>query len=350
MGLVQHYPALSRPSTPVCSVCVANYNGIALLADCLDSVYTQRTVADIEVIVHDDASTDASISLLRERYPQVELLASQENVGFCVSNNRMVAHARGEFILLLNNDAVLMPGAIAALLEAARMGGVKDLLTLAQYDWQTGTLVDRGCRLDLFYNPVPQSEGSDGEIAMTIGACLWIRRDVWHTLGGFPVWMESIGEDLYLCCAARLRGSRVRVAAGSGYRHWQGKTFGGNRAGEGGLSSTLLRRRLSERNKTFAMFTCTPGMVVVPLLLAHLALLMVEGVLLSAIRHNARLFCDIYLAVPRELIAQRNTLYRVRHDNMAARCISTGEYFRAFTWLPRKLNLLVKYGWPRIRR
>jgi GT2 family glycosyltransferase len=350
MGLVQHYPAMNRPSMPVCSVCIANYNGMALLVDCLESVYAQHTVSDIEVIVHDDASADASVSLLRERYPQVELLASQENVGFCVSNNRMVAHARGEFVLLLNNDAMLMPGAIVALLQSARAGGAKDILTLTQYDWQTGTLVDRGCRLDPFYNPVPQREESNSETAMTIGACLWIRRDVWHLLGGFPVWMESIGEDLYLCCAARLRGSRVRVVAGSGYRHWQGKTFGGNRAGEDGLSSTLLRRRLSERNKTFAMFTCTPGMVIVPLLLTHLMLLMVEGILLSLIRRDTRLFRDIYLAVPRALITQRNTLYRVRHDNMAARRISTGEYFRAFAWLPRKLSLLVRYGWPRIRR
>lgn len=349
MGLVQNYPAMSRPSTPVCSVCIANYNGVALLADCLESVLSQKVAGDIEIIVHDDASTDDSISLLRERYPQVELLASQENVGFCVSNNRMVAHAKGEFVLLLNNDAMLMPGAIVALLEAARTGA-EDILTLAQYDWQTGKLVDRGCRLDPFYNPVPQSEGSDRELAMTIGACLWVRRDVWHTLGGFPDWMESIGEDLYLCCAARLRGSRVRIASGSSYRHWQGKTFGGNRAGKGGLSSTLLRRRLSERNKTFAMVTCTPGMVVVPLLLAHLVLLMVEGLLLSVLRHDARLFCDIYLAVPRALAAQRNMLCRVRRNNVAARRISSGEYFRAFTWLPRKLDLLIRYGWPRIRR
>lgn len=349
MGMVQHYPALNRPSAPVCSVCIANYNGVALLADCLESVLAQLGGFSIEIIVHDDASTDASVSLLRERYPQIELLASQENVGFCISNNRMVAHARGEFVLLLNNDAALMPDAIVTLLEAARTGDVRDILTLTQYDWQTGALVDRGCRLDPFYNPIPQEAGANNEIAMTIGACLWVRRDVWHALGGFPDWMESIGEDLYLCCAARLRGGRVRVATGSGYRHWQGRTFGGNRAGEGGLSSTLRRRQLSERNKTFAMFTCTPSMVVVPLLLIHLVLLTVEGVLLSMIRRDAGLFRDIYLAVPRALIANGNTLRRVRRDNMAARCISTGEYFRAFAWLPRKLTMLIMYGWPNVR-
>lgn len=350
MGMVQHYPALNRPTAPICSVCIANYNGVALLADCLESVYAQDVDADIEVIVHDDASTDASVSLLREHYPQIELLASRENAGFCVGNNRMVAHAKGEFILLLNNDAALMPGAIATLLAAARAGDTEDILTLPQYDWQTGALVDRGCRLDLFYNPVPQDEGSNNEIAMTIGACLWVRRDVWHALGGFPDWMESIGEDLYLCCAARLRGGRVSVAANSGYRHWQGKTFGGNRAGESGLSSTLRRRRLSERNKTFAMFTCTPGMVVIPLLLVHLVLLLVEGMLLSAIRRDAGLFRDIYLAVPRALIKHSDTLRRVRRDNMATRRISTGEYFRVFTCLPRKLTMLIRHGWPDIRR
>lgn len=349
MGLVQQYPALNRPQAPICSICIANYNGAEILADCLASVFNQNINGEIEVIVHDDASTDNSVSMLRKHYPQVELLVSAKNVGFCVGNNRMVSHARGEYILLLNNDAALMLGAIAALLETTRAGSDKDILTLTQYDWQTGVLVDRGCRLDLFYNPVPQSKESGDEIAMTIGACLWVRRDVWHILGGFPTWMESIGEDLYLCCVARLRGSRVRIAVGSGYRHWQGKTFGGNRPGEGGISSTLLRRRLSERNKTFAMFTCTPGMVVVPLLLIHLALLMIEGVLLSVVQRDARLFRDIYLVVPRAVVARRKTLCRVRRNNMAARRISSSEYFRAFTWLPRKLCMLLRYGWPRIR-
>src|SRR6185312_7740799 len=146
-----------------------------------------------------------SLALLQQRYPQVEILASKENVGFSIGNNRMVAHARGEYILLLNNDAALYPDALASLLNTAHCQTQPGIQTLPQYDWVSGDLVDRGCLLDPFYNPVPNLDPERRDVAMVIGACLFIPRKLWNSLGGFPEWLESIGEDLYLCCLARLR-------------------------------------------------------------------------------------------------------------------------------------------------
>ncbi|MGH8213193.1 MAG: glycosyltransferase family 2 protein, partial [Rhodanobacteraceae bacterium] len=97
--MVRNHPVLNRLAAPACSVCIANYNGAHMLAECIDSVLAQEGEVPLEIIVHDDASTDNSIELLRNRYPQVEILASNDNVGFCVGNNRMVAHARGEYVL-----------------------------------------------------------------------------------------------------------------------------------------------------------------------------------------------------------------------------------------------------------
>jgi GT2 family glycosyltransferase len=105
-----------RGKRTLCSICIANYNGEHVLADCLDSLFSQRGAPPFEVIVHDDASTDGSLQLLRESYPQVAVIESHVNVGFCISNNRMVERANGEYILLLNNDAALMPDALATLL------------------------------------------------------------------------------------------------------------------------------------------------------------------------------------------------------------------------------------------
>ena len=82
-----------------------------------------RTDAPVEILVHDDASRDGSVALLREKYPQVHVLASEQNVGFCVGNNRLVAAARGDYVLLLNNDAALAPDAVRRLLEAAQSIG-----------------------------------------------------------------------------------------------------------------------------------------------------------------------------------------------------------------------------------
>jgi GT2 family glycosyltransferase len=303
----------------------------------------------VDILVHDDASTDDSVDFLREHYPQVQIIASETNVGFCIGNNRMVAAAGTPFVLLLNNDAALMPGALSALLDVSSTTTEEVVLTLPQYDWQSGALVDRGCLLDPFYNPVPNEDISTDEVAMTIGACLWIRRAFWDEIGGFPAWMESIGEDLYLCCVARLRGAHVRALATSGYRHWQGKTFGGNRVTGNTLITTLKRRRLSERNKTFAMITCTPGIMVWPLLALHLALLMTEGVLLALLRRDWRIFDEIYLNVPRQLRVQWRPLMSHRARNMSLKKVGLGRYLSTFSPLPRKLSMLLRYGVPRVR-
>ncbi|MBS0486236.1 MAG: glycosyltransferase, partial [Proteobacteria bacterium] len=84
MEMVQHYPALNQAAAPVCSVCIANYNGAAILADCIDSVLQQQREISVEIIIHDDASTDDSVAFLRAHYPQVELFVSEVNVGFCI--------------------------------------------------------------------------------------------------------------------------------------------------------------------------------------------------------------------------------------------------------------------------
>ncbi|WP_052191152.1 glycosyltransferase [Luteibacter sp. 9133] len=337
-------------AAPDCAVCIANYNGRALLADCIDSILAQESAATVEIIVHDDASTDDSVVFLREHYPQVRVIVSETNVGFCVGNNRMAAATRASYLLLLNNDAALMPGALASLLTKARSTSDELVLTLPQYDWQSEALVDRGCMLDPSYNPIPNTAVGEREVAMTIGACLWIKRTFWNRLGGFPAWMESIGEDLYLCCAARLHGAHVIALNESGYRHWQGKTFGGNRVHENVLSSTVRRRRLSERNKTFTLVTCTPGIAVWPLLAVHLFALLVEGGVLAFVRRDSSVFRDIYLNVPIELRRNRKMLMSVRASNLALRHLGLIRYLQPFRPIPRKLIMLFRYGWPKLTR
>lgn len=350
MGMVQHHPAVNRPVAPVCSVCIANYNGTALLADCLNSVLAQQGSFSIEIIVHDDASTDDSLALLRDHYPQVEVLASEKNVGFCISNNRMAAHARGEYILLLNNDAALFPDALSTLVNAASGERPPGILTLPQYDWVHGGLVDRGCLLDPFYNPIPNLDPERTDVAMAIGACLWISRDLWNRLGGFPEWMESIGEDLYLCCLARSRGVQVHSTRSSGFRHRLGTSFGGARIEGNRLKSSMRRRRLSERNKTFVLFIFTPTPLMWALLVIHLIMVLLEGAILSAIRMDYRIFLEIYANVPKALWYQWDTLRSLRRQVREARSLSVRKYFRVFSPLPRKLSLLLRHGIPRIDR
>lgn len=345
--MVQHYPAVNRPLAPVCSVCIANYNGVGLLADCVDSVLAQQADFSIEIIVHDDASTDDSLALLRERYPQVDVLASAENVGFCVSNNRMVAHARGEYILLLNNDAALDSGALAALLHESKSQEVQGILTLPQYDWETNALVDRGCLLDPFCNPIPNLEPARSDVAYVIGACLWCSREMWCALGGFPEWMESLAEDLYICGVARLRGKPVRALSKSGYRHHQGASFGGNRAGNSGLRISIKRRRLSERNKTRALVILTPGLVMWPLLATHLFALALEGLALCAVQRDTTLWREIYMPAIATPFREASTLRVERRTQQSRRQIPLGRWFATTHWSLRKISLALRHGVPK---
>lgn len=348
MGLVQQHSALNRPLAPICSVCIANYNGAAILADCLASVFAQNVGADIEVIVHDDASTDGSISLLQEHYPQVELLASQENVGFCIGNNRMVSHARGEYILLLNNDAALCPGALEALIRGARASDHPGILTLPQYDWESGTLVDLGCLLDPFCNPIPNLNPEQDQVAYVIGACMFLPRAAWNELGGLPEWFGSIAEDMYLCSLARLRGLPVAALAASGYRHRQGATFGGNRV-ESGINTSIKRRRLSERNKTRVLMIFTPGLPMWPLLFLHIVALMLEGTALSMVRGDATLLRDVYGPAMMTPFREWAILRTRRREVQATRAISIPKWFSTVRWQLRKVVMLLRYGVPKVR-
>ena len=204
--MAQDAAAVTPAGEPVCSICIANYNGAAVIGPCLESIYNQDFHLPLEIIIHDDASTDTSVDFIRNRFPDVTLIVSESNVGYCVSNNRMVSRARGRYILLLNNDAVLHRDAVRTLYNHAERHPGPAILGLPQYDMQTGELIDRGSLFDPFLNPVPNLDPGRTDVGMVMGACLWIPKALWEELGGFPEWFGSLAEDLYLCCLARLRG------------------------------------------------------------------------------------------------------------------------------------------------
>ncbi len=334
---------------PRVSVCVANYNGMAVLDACLDSIRSQVGQVPLEILVHDDASTDGSAAHIRTHHPDVKLLESRRNVGFCVANNRMAEQARGEYLLLLNNDAALFPDALSVLLAEAQRLETPAILSLPQYDAASGSLVDIGCRFDPFLNPVPNHDPSRPEVGMVIGACLWIPKTLWRELGGFPEWFGSIAEDMYLCCRARLAGYPVLALGRSGYRHWQGSSFGGNRVADNRLATTFRRRALSERNKCFVMVLSFPAPWVYPALLLHLLLLALEGGILSLARGNRRFWNEIYAPCFDALREERGRLRALRTEIQCSRRIGAARFFSAFSFFPHKLRMLLRHGLPQVR-
>jgi len=89
--------------SPRVSIIIVNWNGLAYLPTCLDSLL-QQSYRDFETILVDNGSADGSQDLVRERYPWVRLVELPCNTGFSGGNNEGLKHAAGEYVVVLNND------------------------------------------------------------------------------------------------------------------------------------------------------------------------------------------------------------------------------------------------------
>jgi GT2 family glycosyltransferase len=104
------------------SVIIVNYNTTSLTEQCIASVLA-HTKNDFEIIVVDNASPDRSIENITIKFPEVQLLQNQSNLGFGTANNHAIRIARGEFIFLLNSDTVLRSDAIGTFINYMRQPG-----------------------------------------------------------------------------------------------------------------------------------------------------------------------------------------------------------------------------------
>lgn len=105
---------------PELSICIVSWNTRELLDACLRSIKTIPDRVAREVIVVDNASGDGTAEMVRADHPEVALIANAENAGYAAGNNRAIAAASGEFILLLNPDIVVLPGALDTLVGFLR--------------------------------------------------------------------------------------------------------------------------------------------------------------------------------------------------------------------------------------
>lgn len=86
---------------------IVNWNTASFLNDCLASLEPSNIAGGMEIIVVDNFSRDDSVSMVRERFPSVILLAEQSNHGYAKGNNLGIERASGEYVLTLNSDTVL---------------------------------------------------------------------------------------------------------------------------------------------------------------------------------------------------------------------------------------------------
>jgi len=103
------------------SVIIVSYNTSSRLRECLDHLLANPGKRAVEVIVVDNASADDSADMVSQRFPDIHLIRSPENLGFAAGNNLGLRDARGRYLVLLNPDALLTIETLDAAIDAMDM-------------------------------------------------------------------------------------------------------------------------------------------------------------------------------------------------------------------------------------
>lgn len=243
-------PALTgAPGEPAeLTVIIVSYNTRALTLACLETLFAATHVARAHVVVFDNASGDGSAEAIAERFPQVELIASPENLGFARANNIVAAAARTEWLLLLNPDTEVHDGAIDRLLAFSRARPAAGI-TGGRTVFPDGSLNIASCwmritpwsafcmatgltaalRASALFNPEGMGSWQRDtvrEVDIVVGCFLMIRRALWAELGGFDLKYFMYGEEADLCLRARALGYRPAITPEAEIMHLVGAASG----------------------------------------------------------------------------------------------------------------------------
>lgn len=207
------------------SFIVVNRNTADLLVGCLDFIFQSDLDLHPEVVVVDNGSSDDSVLRVKERYPQVIVIEAGRNLGFAAANNMAVQQAKGDFVLLVNTDALLQNGCAQSLLKIMdadpRVGMVGPQLLNEDGSLQTSyeaapTLatetLNRSLLKRLFPSRFPGKSRKLSEpeqVETLIGAVMMIRRQALEQLGGFDEDYFFFLEETDL--AVRMRQARWKV-------------------------------------------------------------------------------------------------------------------------------------------
>jgi len=228
------------------SILIVAYNACEHTRRCLESVFAETRNVPFEVIVVDNASTEPTVPMIRESFPQVRLIEQSENLGFGRAVNLAAEHARGEYLLLLNPDTVVHDAALERLLAFARAHpryGVYGGRTLdgdGNVDpsscWGKPTLWSYFCFATglstLFRHSRwldPESLGrwprdSVRSVGVVTGCLCLIPRERWRALGGFEPRFFMYGEDADLCMRAAESGLEPVITPEATVTHFVGKS------------------------------------------------------------------------------------------------------------------------------
>ena len=238
------------------AVVIPNRNGRELLAAALESLRGQTRPA--AVIVVDDCSDDGADEMVRERFPEVELIRNETNLGFARTCNRgAAAAADADVVILLNNDVIASPRFVEAILAPfadPATGSAAGVLTqLGKPDRidTAGIELDPTLRSwDLGWNrPAAWLAGAPDPAGPCGGAAAY-RASAWREAGGFDEAFFAYWEDVDLALRLRAAGWRCVLAPDARAEHRHGGSFG---------ASSPLQRRLHHFGRGYVLAKHRPA-------------------------------------------------------------------------------------------
>lgn len=226
------------------SIIIVSWNVADLLRDCLTSIYANQRDLNLEVIVVDSASSDDTVEMIRQHFPQVDLHAENENVGFTRGNNIGLESASGRHILLLNPDTVILDDALTqmvAYLDANSRVGIVGPHTLntdrsTQSTRRRFPTVALGFFESTWLQPyAPQNmlnrfyatdiaDDATAEVDWVQGSALMLRREVYDNIGGLDMGFVMFSEELDFCRRAKDGGWLVVYLGSAQVIHHGGKS------------------------------------------------------------------------------------------------------------------------------
>jgi len=229
---------------PKISIIVVNYNAEKLLRECLESLYRETQDTSFDVWVVDNNSHDESVRMVRESFPEVNLIANDDNLGFSRANNQAIAKSASDYILLLNPDTVVRDRAIdkmVAFMDAHADVGISGCRVLnkdgslqpacrrsvptpkvAFYHLSGLSKLFPNSMIMAKYNLTYLDPDQPHEVDAVSGAFLLIRRAVVDQIGLLDEAFFIYGEDVDWCVRAKSAGWKVMYTPEAEILHYKG--------------------------------------------------------------------------------------------------------------------------------
>lgn len=223
------------------SIVILNWNGEQLLKRFLPSVIRYSPTSLAEIIVADNASTDASVAMLEQEFPSVSIIKLTHNYGFAEGYNQALAQIQTPYVVLLNSDVEVtdhwLEAPLALLEKETKVACIQPKIRAwrekdkFEYAGAAGGFIDRFgypyCRGRMF-NTVEIDKGQYDQpidVLWTTGACLFTRTALYKTVGGLDSDFFAHQEEIDFCWRVRSRGYRLVCTPASTVYHVGGATL-----------------------------------------------------------------------------------------------------------------------------